>query len=418
MEGQRTPLAGVRVLELSHIIAGPFCGTILADLGAEVIKIEPPGGERARVVEPIVGEGADAVSAFFQTLNRNRRGCVLDLKSASGREAMVDLVRVSDVLVENFAPGTMARLQLDYDVLRRVNPSLIYVAITGFGELNSAEGPYSRWRANNATSQAMSGLMELSGDAEGPPAFVGGAVGDTVPGLWATIGVLAALEQRRRTGVGQFVDAAMYDCLAAMCYNSLTDFHVKRVPPRRGEPGWQTTFTTRLQCRDGYIAVSMWGGDARAWDGLWQEIGRPDMQDRSKFEPMHPGCETCATAVEGALHNWLTSVNRWDAVALLLRFGFSAGPVQNAAEVYSCPQLASRGFFVEIGEGPTRVRTAGLPLKFSDVDAVPTRPAPRIGEHTEEILSSLLGYSGERLQELCTAAMNAAYRREGRTPQE
>jgi len=229
------PLAGIRVVELSHIVAGPFTGAILADFGAEVIKIEPPGkGDRAREVAPFVERGNARVSGFFATVNRNRRGVVLDLKSAPGKEAFRKLVGVSDVLIENFVPGTMQRLGLEYEVLRHINPRLIYVAISGFGQLEPYVGPWSSRPANNATAQAMSGLMDLSGDPESPPAFIGQAIGDTIPGLWAVIGTLLALEHRRRTGLGQFIDVAMYDSLAAMCFNAISDYHVSGVAPGRG----------------------------------------------------------------------------------------------------------------------------------------------------------------------------------------
>jgi CoA:oxalate CoA-transferase len=384
------PLAGIRVLDVSHIIAGPFCGAVLADYGADIIKVEPPGkGDRAREVAPFVERGNTRVSGFFASVNRNRRGVALDLKSEPGKAAFRKLVAVSDVLLENFAPGTMQRLGLGYDVLRDLNPRLIYVAISGFGQLEPYTGPWSSRPANNATSQAMSGLMELSGDADGPPAFIGQAIGDTIPGLWAVIGTLLALEHRRRTGLGQFIDVAMYDSLAAMCFNAISDYHVSGVAPRRGM-AWRESFSDRLQCADGYIAVSLWGTVPERWLRLWPLIGRPDMLTHPVFDSAHPGCPTCFPIVKSALEKWLAETSRDEAVRLLIELGFSAGPVQSVKEVYESEQLKQRHLFIEVEDGlGGMVRTIGTPLKFSGLRLPAPRRAQFLGEHTDEVLSEM-----------------------------
>jgi CoA:oxalate CoA-transferase len=263
---------------------------ILAEYGADVIKVEPPRtGERSRGVAPFIEAGGRRVSAYFATVNRNRRGVVLDLKSDAGKDILKRLAAKSDVLVENFAPGTMDRLGVGYAALSAVNPGLVYAAISGFGQLPPYIGPWSSRPANNATSQAMSGLMELSGDKDGPPAFIGQAIGDPIPALWSVIGILVALEQRRHTGCGQFVDVAMYDSLAAMCFNALSDYHTTRVEPRRGA-SWHETFSDRLPCADGHIAVSLWGTMPERWTRLWGLIGREDMLTHPQFDARHPGC--------------------------------------------------------------------------------------------------------------------------------
>ncbi|MBI1999887.1 MAG: CoA transferase [candidate division NC10 bacterium] len=395
------PLAGIRVVDLSHIVAGPFMGAILADFGAEVIKIEPPGkGDRAREVAPFVERGNARVSGFFATVNRNRRGVVLDLKSAPGKEAFQKLVGVSDVLIENFAPGTMQRLGLEYEVLRHINPRLIYVAISGFGQLEPYVGPWSSRPANNATAQAMSGLMDLSGDPEGPPAFIGQAIGDTIPGLWAVIGTLLALEHRRRTGLGQFIDVAMYDSLAAMCFNAISDYHVSGVAPGRGM-AWRETFSDRLECADGYIAVSLWGTVRERWQRLWPLIGHPEMLTHPEFDPAHPGCPTCFPIVKSVLEKWLTATTREEAVRLLLDLGFSAGPVQGVKEVYECEQLQRRQLFIEIEDGLGGIiRTVGTPVKFSGIQPLAPQRAPFLGEHTREVLAELLGLTEGELDRL------------------
>ncbi len=395
------PLAGTRVLDVSHIVAGPFCGAILADFGADVIKVEPPGkGDRARDVAPFVERGDARVSGFFATVNRNRRGVALDLKSDPGKKAFRKLAGMSDVLIENFAPGTMQRLGLGYEVLREINPRLIYVAISGFGQLAPYVGPWSSRPANNATAQAMSGLMDLSGDADGPPAFIGQAIGDTIPALWAVIGTLLALEHRRRTGFGQFIDVAMYDSLASMCFNAISDYHVSGAGPGRGM-AWRETFSDRLKCADGYIAVSLWGTVRDRWQRLWPLIGHPEMLTHPDFDPAHPGCATCFPIVKSVLEKWLVETTRADAVRLLLDLGFSAGPVQTVKEVYESEQLRKRQLFIEIEDGLGGViRTVGTPVKFSDLRLPAPRRAPFLGEHTRRVLTDLLGLSEAELDRL------------------
>ncbi len=395
------PLAGIRILDVSHIVAGPFAGAILADFGADVIKVEPPGkGERAREVAPFVEAGNQRVSGFFATVNRNRRGIALDLKSGPGKETFRRLAGVSDVVLENFAPGTMRRLGLGYEVLQALNPRLIYVAISGFGQLEPYVGPWSARPANNATAQAMSGLMDLSGDADGPPAFIGQAIGDTIPGLWAVIGTLLALEQRRRTGLGQFIDVAMYDSLASMCFNAISDYHVSGKGPGRGM-AWRETFSDRLKCADGYIAVSLWGTVRERWQRLWPLIGRPDMLAHPAFDAAHPGCPTCFPIVKSVLEQWLAATTREEAVRLLLDLGFSAGPVQSVKEVYESEQLQHRQLFIELEDGlGGKIRTVGTPVKFSGLRLPAPRRAPFLGEHTRAVLTEVLGLTEAELDRL------------------
>ena len=399
--GADLPLAGIRILDVSHIVAGPFCGAILADFGANVIKVEPPGkGDRARDVAPFVEGENGRVSGFFATVNRNRRGVALDLKSTTGKDAFRKLVGVSDVLIENFAPGVMQRLGLGYETLRDLNPRLIYVAISGFGQLDPYLGPWSSRPANNATAQAMSGLMDLSGDPEGPPAFIGQAIGDTIPALWAVIGTLLALEHRRRTGLGQFIDVAMYDSLASMCFNAISDYHVSGAGPGRGM-AWRETFSDRLRCADGYIAVSLWGTVRERWLRLWPLIGHPEMLTHPEFDPAHPGCPRCFPIVKSVLEKWLAETTREESVRLLLDLGFSAGPVQTVKEVYESEQLARRQLFITVEDGlGGTIRTVGTPVKFSGLRPRAPGRAPFLGEHTREVLTEMLGLTEAELDRL------------------
>jgi CoA:oxalate CoA-transferase len=394
------PLEGILVLELSHIIAGPFCGAILADYGAECIKIEAPhGGDRGRATIPFV-PGSDRVSSFFYTLGRSRKGLSLDLKAPEGKRIFLDLVKRADVVLENFAPGTMDRLGLGYETLREANPRIIYAAITGFGQMKGLDGPYSKWPANNAVAQAMGGLSELSGEAHAPPCFVGAAVGDTVPGLWTALGIVMAIQQREKTGLGQLIDVAMYDSLAAMCYKSVSDYSTTGVAPSRGGEGWLGTFTTILECGEGYIAVSLWGGDAGRWQALWKLIGHPEYFEDPRYNYRTPGAKEVKPHLEAALESWLSDKTAWEATRALVDLGFSAGPVQTAKDIHDCPQLAARDAFVEIDVAGRHIKVPGAPVRMSEAEPRGHVRGPQLGEHTEEVLQRLLGFTPDQVDAL------------------
>jgi len=384
------PLNGIKVVDLTHVIAGPYCAAILSDFGADIIKIEPPvKGERSRRIMPIIERDGKQMSGLFATLNRNRKGIVINLKTEEGKIIFKNLVATMDVLLENFSPGTMDRLGLGYDTLRKINPNLIYVAISGYGQLEPYTGPYTKWGANNAAIQAMSGLMEISGDTNGPPAILGATLGDTIPGLWSVISTFAALEHRRNTGEGQFVDVSMYDCLASMCFKSVTDYHITGVPPVREEP-WYTTFTTRLKCMDGYIAVSLWGGAIEPWEQFLNDIGLSDILSHPDFSFMHPGRPDSYEILKKTLEDWLAKIKKWDAVKILLSFGFTAGVVQNAKDIYDCPQLKKRDLFIELNDGiGGTIRTLGSPIKFSNMKIRKANPPHLLGQDTEAVLAEL-----------------------------
>lgn len=388
------PLAGVRVLDVSHIIAGPFCVSILADLGADVIKVEPPvRGELGRTMGVPINKDSGGMTTSFAVLGRSRKGMSLDLRSADGLQVFRELVRVSDVVVENFTPGTMERLGLSYSALNEINPSLIYAAISGYGQMEPFTGPYKDWPANNATAQAMGGLMELSRGPDGAPVMVGATVGDTIPGLWAALSIITAIHHRSNTGQGQFIDVAMYDCMAAMCYQSIADYHVTGSLPERTGDGQGVTFTGTLPCKDGHIAVSMWGNRPEQWTRMWKEIGEADLIGDDEADPVRPGGRGSFADIRQALEQWLAALSKPDAVRAIIAFGFSAGMVQTAQEVYNCPQLEARQVFMDIDDGTGgSVRAIGVPTKFSSHQLQPPTRAPSLGEHNDEVLATLLGH--------------------------
>ena len=395
------PLEGILVLELSHVIAGPFCGAILADYGAECIKIEAPnGGDRTRTSGPFIADAPEKMSCVFYTLGRSRKGIALDLKSPEGKRVFLELARRADVVLENFTPGTMNKLGLGYETLRAENPRLIYAAISGFGQMQGLRGPYTEWPANNAIAQAMGGLSELTGEPDGPPGFVGATIGDTVPGLWAALGIILAIQQRQRTGVGQFVDVAMYDSMAAMCWKSVADYSATGVVPSRGTEGWVTTFTTILKCGSGHIAVSLWGDQPKRWKALWDMLGHPEYYEDPRYDHTTPGAKHVSPNVRAALENWLADKTAWEATQLLVGIGFSVGPVQTGKDMHDCPQLAARHALVEIEIAGKPIRAPGAPVRLSDSEVRSHTRGPHLGEHTDDVLMGLLGYSTEQLKAL------------------
>ena len=395
------PLDGIIVLELSHIIAGPFCGAILADYGAECIKIEAPGrGEKGRATVPFIPGAREGASSFFYMLGRTRKGITLDLKSPEGKRVFLDLAKRADVVLENFTPGVMDKLGLGYETLRDVNPRIIYAAISGFGQMKGLTGPYSRWPANNAIAQAMGGLSELSGEQNQPPGFVGAAIGDTIPGVWAALGIVLAIQQRHATGVGQFVDVAMYDSMAAMCWKAVSDYATTGVAPSRGGEGWRGTFTGLLKCGTGYIAVSLWGDQPQRWKALWEMAGHPEYYDHPQYDHDHPGDKHVRDHLKEALETWLSDKTAWEATQLLVGLGFSVGPVQTAREIHDCPQLTARRAFVEVEVGGKRIKAPGAPVRMSDTEARAHTRGPHLGEHTDEVLRRLLGYSEDEVRAL------------------
>lgn len=393
------PLDGIVVLELSHIIAGPYCGSILADYGAECIKIEEPkSGDRGRATVPML-PGEERLSGFFYTLGRNRKGITLDLKAPEGKQIFLDLARRADVVLENFRPGTMDKLGLGYSALSVVNPKIIYAAISGFGQMKGLEGPYSGWPANNAIAQAMGGLSDLSG-ADGEPVFVGASIGDTIPAIWAALGIVLAIQQRQKTGLGQFIDVAMYDAMASICWQSVAAYSVRRRLPPPGSEGWLGTFTSIMKCGTGHIAFSLWGGEPKRWKALYELMGHPEYFDDPRYDYRTPGADAVKPHLRAALQLWLADRSAWEATRALGKLGFSVGPVQTAQDVHDCPQLEARRAFFEVDVAGHRIKSPVTPVRMSKTPARAPVRAPHLGEHTDEVLKRLLGYSDDRLQAL------------------
>ena len=389
------PLDGIRVLDVTHHTAGPFCTMLLADAGAEVIKVEPPHtGEASRQNgAPIDSDTGELLSVRYVWLSRGKKTITLNLRDAKGKALFKLLVEVSDVVTENFSPGTMERLELGYDVLRDVNPRIIYASITGYGKREDLRGPYSDWGANNPAAQAMSGLMDVTGDPDGPPFYLGVSFGDTIPGQWTAYSILLALRHRRRTGLGQSIDIAMYDCLVMHNNPELQMYDLSGTSPGRGmSGGWLC-----VEARDGFVMLS--GSRPARWKRLWQVIGREDLANNPQYSGNFDG-HFAFRVVKPALEEWSKQKGKWEVDRLLREVGFTGAPVQTAKEVYDCPQLKARKMWVELEVAGKKLRHPYNPVKLSRYPERPPPHAPLLGEYNTYVYQQLLELEPRQLEEL------------------
>jgi CoA:oxalate CoA-transferase len=365
------PLAGVRVIELGSVLAGPFCGMLLADLGAEVIKVEPPRGDDARTFGPFV----DGASTYYRLVNRNKLGISLDLKRADELAVLERLIERSDVLIENFRPGTLERLDLSIARIRSLNPRLVLVSITGFGQ----HGPLRDMPAYDLLVQAMSGLMAATGPVGGDPTRSAVSLGDLVPGLYGALGVLAALYDRQQTGRGRHVDVAMLDVLTSLLESvAMRALHTDEpIVPLGNDHALSAPFGT-YRTVDGEVAITV--ANDRLFARFADVLGRPDWPRDARF----------ATDAERALHRdelrmeieaELADLTREQTLGHLREAGIPAGPILGVREALAQPQALARAMVVEEEDG---FRTIGSALKLGEPARAP-RPAPLLGEHQKLI---------------------------------
>jgi crotonobetainyl-CoA:carnitine CoA-transferase CaiB-like acyl-CoA transferase len=371
-------LDGLRVIDLSSHLSGPYCAMLLGDLGADVIKIERPGvGDDARKMPPFVaGEGAP-----FMLWNRNKRSVALDLKDKAGRAAFLELVRDADILLENFRPGTLERQGLGYETLRDLNPRLVYCAISGFGQT----GPLRDKGGFDLMTQAMSGLMAVCGAADGPPHRLPIAISDVAAGMFAAIGILAALEARRKTGRGQMVETSLLESAMSFgVYEAANYFATGERPARLGQAHRGTSPYQVFRTADGWLTVG--GGSQPLWEKLCDVVGMPALKDDPRFRTNADRVANNDALVD-ILQDALTQRPTAYWQAALDGAGIPAGPVLHHDEVFAHPQVVSREMVVEVDHPAAgRTRTLGSPLKFSETPASIRRPAPLLGEHTQEVL--------------------------------
>jgi formyl-CoA transferase len=396
------PLAGVRVIALEQYMSAPYCTLLLADAGAEVIKVEQPGrGDPRRSIPPFAADAqGQQVAGGFIGYNRNKKSLALNLRTPEGQQILRDLVRISDVVVENLRPGAMDKLRLGYRDLKAVNPRLVYAAISGFGRLEGFTGPYSDRPAFDIVAEAMSGVMNLVGFADRPPSWTIYGMADVYTGQVTAYGVMLALWVRERTGQGQMVDSSMLDNMLALNERMVVLYSYTGKSPERGVPGHVYPRGAFL-CRDGYLALNI--PDEQQWERLCQAIGRPDLvcDDRTaNGTARSQNTDVVRTVIE----DWLADKTRSEAEALLQAQGVPAGPVYTAEDVFGDPHIAARQMLVTVDDpvaGPRQY--ARTPLHLSASPQIPTEPAPRLGEHTRPVLAELLGYSEEQIDQLATA---------------
>ena len=384
-------LSGVKVLELGQVIAGTYGGMILADLGAEVLKIEPPWGDAARnpKITPVRGE-----SAIHLQMNRGKKSMVLDLKSPEGREIFYGLVARSDVVVDNFRPGVMSRLRIDRESLRKRNPRIITVSITGFG----ATGPARDRPAFDLVVQAYSGLLDMTGPADGPPARVGIPIADICGGIFACLSVLGALVGRELHGEGQHVDISMLDSLISMLsYDAFDHLNTGARIARRGTAHAHIVPWQALAVKDGYVVVAARG--EKFWRNLCDAIGRPDLKEDPRTRDNGARLEN-RSFVEQVLTEAFARRTKDEWIARMEEYDLPVAPVNDIAEAFGDPHVRARGMVQEYRH-PTLgdIYYPPSPMKWSDWKP-PAEPAPMLGEHTTEVLTTMLGYSTETVQAL------------------
>jgi len=386
-------LEGITVLDLTRVLAGPFCTMMLADMGANVIKIEEAGkGADERQMGPFF----NGESAYYMNLNRNKKGVTLNLKSPKGKEIFKELVKKADVVVENYRPGTMAKLGLGYDTLKEVNPGIIYAAVSGFGQY----GPYAKRPGYDIISQAMSGLMSTTGWPGGHPTRSGTAMGDVLGGLSVTIGILAAIQNRHHTGLGQVVDVALVDsAVASLEIINMIYLTEKRLPQRIGNRYESVYPYDSFQAKDDLVIIG--GGNDKLWRLFSNLIGRPELADHPDYQKTRDRVKN-HVAVKEIVEEWTKDRTVAEIVDALLAAGIPAAPIYNIEQVVNDPHIGgAREMFVEI-EHPKagKVTITGPHIKLSETKASIRTPSPGLGEHNAEVLSTLLGIGKEEIEKL------------------
>ena len=388
---QPRPLDGIRILDFTRVLAGPMSTALLADLGAEVVKVEPPQGDDYRAIGPM----KNGQSALFTVMNRNKQSLVLDLKSPQAAEIVQELAQKVDVVVENFRPGVAERLGIGPEKLRALNPKLVYVSVSGFGQT----GPLAHRPAYDIIVQAMSGLMEATGEPNGAPTLVGEAVSDVVAGLFASWATLAALLQAQRTGAGQHVDVAMFDTTLTFLATSMSRYLFTGQPAKRvGNRHPLSAPFGVYKARDGHYALAVL--NKKLFDATALAMSLPELVDDPRFATDETRSAN-EPALRAALESWSTQHDVADVVAALEAAGVPAAPIWNIEQALNSEQIRARGLLSAVDDE----RLPGLQLPTQPVHfngALPNRVqrAPALGEHTEQLLQSWLGRSTEAIAAL------------------
>ncbi|MCX7779482.1 MAG: CoA transferase [Negativicutes bacterium] len=386
------PLKNVVVLDLSRVLAGPYCSMMLADFGANIIKIEPPEvGDDSRAFGPFIGKE----SVYYMSLNRNKRSITMNFKEQEAIDLFKEMVKKADVVLENYRPGTMEKFGIGYDVLKEINPKIIYAACSGFGHT----GPYKDKPAYDIVVQAMGGIMSITGPEGGEPCRVGASVGDIIAGMFTAYGIMTALYHRAMTGEGQKVDVGMMDCQVAVLENAMARYLSSGVVPKpAGTRHPSITPFESYTAQDGYLIVG--AGNDRLWEKLCKLIERPDLIADERFVTNAKRTENVKqlkTILDDVFRH--KTVQAW--IDKLEDAGIPCAPINTIDKVISDPQVNYRNMIVETDHPVAgKIKMAGVPVKMSATPGSVDTPAPLLGQHTEEILQELLGMTAEQVAAL------------------
>ncbi|MBL7125810.1 MAG: CoA transferase [Dehalococcoidales bacterium] len=390
-------LEGIRIVDLTHVLAGPVATMILADLGAEVLHIEPPHGDDAREFGPFAGEADKNRSAYFVSLNRNKKSVVLNLKHEKGKQILRELIKISDVIIENYRPTTMPELGFDWAEIQKINPAIIYASISGFGRDTPPE--YGSRPAYDIIAQAYSGFMSITGPEDGAPCRAGASIGDIFAGHQAAIGILAALMHRQKTGRGQYYDGSMVDGLLSVLENAVVQYTTgHRIPKPLGSAHPSIAPFQTIPTRDGWMVIAI--GNDIIWERFCTTIGREDLSQQPEYKTNSLRSRNRKTLMEIIEKEMVKRTTRaWSRI--LERESIPHSPINNIKQVCEDPCINHRKMLAEIEQPQMgRIKIAGSPIHLSETPGQVYAPAPLLGEHTGEILKNLLGYSDADISRL------------------
>ncbi len=389
----RKPLEHIKVLDFTRVLAGPYCTMMLANMGAEIIKVERPDtGDDSRDFGPFM----NGQSAYFISINRGKKSIAVDLKSPKGIEIIKELVKKVDVVAENFRPGTMEKLGLGYDVLNSINPGIIYATMSGFGQ----SGPYSKRPAYDMIVQGMSGIMSITGNPDGEPVRVGTSIGDITAGMFGAYGIATALVDRAITGKGRMVDVAMLDGQVAILENAIARYTaLGEVPKPLGARHPSIAPFGAFKTADGYLIMAC--GNDSLWETFCKAVDRIDLLELPEYKTnalRTTNADKLKTHIDEILSAKTTA--EWDEY--LNKKGVPSSPINTVDKLFTDPQIEARKMLVEVEQpGAGKLRVAGNPVKMSGLtQEIPTDPAPAIGEHTADILADFLGMDAAEIEEL------------------
>ncbi|MGN0837731.1 MAG: CaiB/BaiF CoA transferase family protein [Pyramidobacter sp.] len=384
-------LEGIKVLDMGRVLAGPSAAALMGDMGADVIKLEQPGrGDDSRGFAPM----KNGVSCYYKNFNRSKRGITLNLKT--GKDIFLELVKKVDVLIENFRPGTMEKLGLGYDELKKVNPRLIYGCISGFG----STGPYKHRAGYDTMSQAWAGIMSITGWPHDDPVRCGASFGDVMGGLNLTIGILAALRYRDRTGRGQFIDVSLTDCCVTAAASMFEVYLATgKVPTKNGNRYTSSAPGGGYHTKDGYCVIN--GSAPKFWAMLCDIIGKPELTKDPRFLTNALRVQN-REQLDPIVEEWTKSLTTQEVLDTLLPKGFACAPILKLDQVVANEQIGgARNMFPEVDDPEVgKTRFINSAIRMSETGPSIRCPAPKLGQHNEEVYSEVLGYSKEKIEDL------------------